>query len=424
MIVLEIALVLFVSVGCLYWLWQALCTFLMIRAVPVLEKEEVPPPQAWPRLSVIVPACNEADTIESAMGSLLAQDYPNLQIILVDDRSTDGCGEVIDRLAERDDRVRAVHVTSLPEGWLGKVNAMHQALQQADGEFVLLTDADVHFRRDVLRRAVAYCVARGVDHMGGLPELWHSGWLVGAMIGVSLRQLNSAMRFWAVGNPRSGAYMGIGAFNLVRREAFERTGGLEWLRMEVADDAGLGLMMKRSGARCQLVNLRGYLGLHWYDSVGQMARGMEKAYASVARCSLLRCVTVCVVLLGLELAPLVALLPLRGGWRGAAGWDAGIPGAPWLGLPVPGGGLLVWAALAVIVAFLVSVASTTRWARHPFGPATLAPVGIVLGAAALLRAGVIGRRRGGIDWRGTFYPSRQLIDGQRVRVFGSRDHGA
>jgi len=417
MIVLEIALVACVILGCLHWLWQAVCAFRMTRVVDVLERETPPQPRPWPKLSVIVPACNEADTIESAVESLLAQDYPDLQVLLVNDRSTDATGAAIDRLAARDPRVRAVHVTSLPDGWLGKVHAMHQALRRADGEYVLFTDADVHFMGDVLRRAMAYCVANDVDFLAGMPELWHRKLLVGSMISVSMRHLNAAMRFWAVHDARSSAYMGIGAFNLVRREAYDRTPGLEWLRMEVADDAGLGLMMKRSGARCRMVNLRGLLGLQWYNSVGGMFRGVEKAFASVARCSLLRCLVVCVVLLGLELAPYAALLPLGGGGRG--GWgSAGLPGAPWLGLPVPGGGLLVWAALATIAVSLVSSWWVTRWVRHPFWPSALAPVGIVLGAVGLIRSGVIGWRRGGIDWRGTFYPSAQLVEGQRVRVVG------
>lgn len=414
MIALEVLLLVYFAAALLYWFWEAVCTFRMIRTVPVLADEEVPQPDRWPRLSVIVPACNEADSIESAMTSLLARDYPDLQIVLVNDRSTDATGEVIDRLAERDSRVRCVHVTELPDGWLGKVHAMHRALEHADGEFLLFTDADVHFRPAALRRAIAYCLAHRLDHLAGMPELWHSKVLVGAMIGASLRQLSMAMRFWAVNDPESSAYMGIGAFNLVRREAFAKTAGLEWLKMEVADDVGLGLMMKRGGGRCRLVNLRGYIGLHWYQTIGQMVHGAEKAFASVGRCSLWRCVVSCLVLLGLELGPLVALLPL--GARDGSGTAAAWLTLPWLGPAVIGRAVLVWAALGAIAAFLVSTAMATRWSRHPFWPATLAPIGIVLLGAAFLRAGIVGFRRGGMVWRGTFYPSDQLVQGMHVKV--------
>ena len=97
-----------------------------------------------------------------------------------------------------------------------------------------------------------------------------------------------ALRLWAVANPKSDAFIGVGAFNLVRRAALERTEGLAWLRLEVADDVGLGMMLKRSGARSRLVSGHGLLGLYWYRTLREMAHGAEKAYSSAAQCSLLR----------------------------------------------------------------------------------------------------------------------------------------
>ena len=171
MLLLQISLLVYLALGCGLWLWRAWGTVRMIRALPILAEDDSPQPHRWPRVSVVVPARDEADQIESAMASLLAQDYPDLQILLVDDRSSDGTGEVMDRLARSDPRVRAEHLTSLPEGWLGKVHALQRGLDLADGEYVLLTDADVHYRPDTIRRAMRYCLAERADHVAGLPEL-------------------------------------------------------------------------------------------------------------------------------------------------------------------------------------------------------------------------------------------------------------
>jgi len=342
------------------------------------------------------------------MGSVLAQDYPNLEIVLVDDRSTDGTGRIIDSLADRDDRVRAVHVTDLPAGWLGKVHAMQQGLAQSTGEYFLLTDADVHFYHPgVLREAVSYCLADRIDHLAGLPELKTSGLLVGSMIAAFMPMLNMGMRLWAVNDPKSSACMGVGAFNMVRRAAFDRTEGFEWLKMEVADDAALGLLMKRSGARCRLVSARGMVGLEWYSTIGQMASGSDKGYATLGHCRLSRSLVLCVVLLGLELGPLAALVP----W-GAFSAGLALPGPRVLHLPA-----LTWAALAVVGAFVVTTLRMTRWAGHPAGPAMLAPLGALLSIAIFARGCLHGFRRGGIVWRGTFYPADQLRRGARIHVF-------
>src|SRR5262245_54122822 len=119
--------------GCLFWIVSFVLVLRLIRATPVLAHVNPPEPEAWPRVSVIIPACNEADTLEAAMRSRLAEDYPNVEFILVDDRSTDETGAIVDRLAAADARIHAIHIGDLPDGWLGKVHALNTATQQATG---------------------------------------------------------------------------------------------------------------------------------------------------------------------------------------------------------------------------------------------------------------------------------------------------
>jgi len=210
---IEIIWTVYALIGCLYWVWLAIGAFLVRARVPRLDGLTPPDLDVWPRLSVIVPACNEADTIESAATTLSKQDYPNLEVVLINDRSEDETGIIIDRIAAADPRVRAIHVTDLPPGWLGKVHALHRGCVAAEGPWLLLTDADVHFSPGVLRRVIAWSVHRQLDHLAAAPEIWPTGLLIDAAVSAFLRSFCIGMRIWAVENPRSGAYIGVGAFN-------------------------------------------------------------------------------------------------------------------------------------------------------------------------------------------------------------------
>ncbi len=357
-----------------------------------------PPLQVWPRLSIIIPACNEAATLESALRSVLQQDYPELEIVLIDDRSTDGTADIVDRMAAADRRILAIHVEQLPEGWLGKVHALDLGASKASGSWLLFADADVHMAPGALRRAMAYAAEHSIDHLAAVPDLWPSSLPVDAAVALFCRTFMVAMRLWAVPDPKSDAAIGVGAFNLVRREAFQRSAGFSWLRMEVGDDLGLGMMLKQSGARCCLVNAHSLLGLHWYRSLREMAHGAEKAYASAARCSLARMSLLAIVLVLMEWAPLVVL---------ACG-----AGFPIIG-QIPG---LLWSGVAMLAAAIGSSVILARWSRSRLLPALLFPLAALLAGGILLRSGWLGYRRGGILWRGTLYPKDQLIAGRRLRI--------
>jgi cellulose synthase/poly-beta-1,6-N-acetylglucosamine synthase-like glycosyltransferase len=296
-------------VGCLYWLLASAMAVRTLQAVPMLASLSPPDPARWPRLSVIIPARDEAATLEAAMASKLGETYPDLEIVLVDDRSTDATGAIVDRLAATDPRVRALHVTELPAGWLGKLNAMREGMEAATGELLLFTDADVHFVPGTLARAVAHLEARGVEHLALLPSFQGASFLVDTVICVTTRLIASGARAWAVEDPQSSAFLGVGAFNLVRRRALERTPGLEWLRLEVADDLGLGLLLKTHGARTCLVNGRGFVSVVWYPTLGGYARGAARAgFAAIGGFSAARLLAWAFAVLLLESAPFCAVV--------------------------------------------------------------------------------------------------------------------
>jgi cellulose synthase/poly-beta-1,6-N-acetylglucosamine synthase-like glycosyltransferase len=391
-VVVTVALTAYVVLCLAYWSWVVYGLRRTLRRVPRLSRLDSPQPERWPKLSVVVPACDEADKFESAVRTLLDEDYPDLEILLVDDRSTDSTGAAMDRVAAADPRVRVFHVTSLPEGWIGKVNALDLGLKASKGEFVLFTDADVHFRRGTLRRAIAYCCAGRLDHLAALPDLWPTNLLLDAALSVTIRQLVVLTRPWNMSDPRSRHCMGVGAFNLVRRSAFDATPGFEWLRLEVADDMGLALMMKRSGARCQIVSAFDHIALHWYRTVAEAARGSERLWAPALCFSLSRAAFALLAIFAFELSPLLTLLPLLS------------PELRWIG----------FAGIAVFLVFLLSALTIRRWVGGKFVPALAGPLAAPLLAALLVRAAFLGWKRGGVLWRGTLYPAPMLRAGKRV----------
>lgn len=378
------------ALGCLLWIVRAGLGIRIRRAVPLAAR--LPAADGpMPALSVVVAARDERDTLEAAAATLLAQELPGLELVLVDDRSEDGTGELVDRLAATDGRVRPLHVTELPGGWLGKVHAMECGRRAAGGDWLLFTDADVHFAEGVLRRIVAWAEREGVDHVAVLPSLASGGFLLDAAVANFAWALSAVQRVWAVSDPTSEAYVGIGAFNLVRRSALERAAGedgLAWLKLEVAEDLGLGLMLKRSGARSAVLGGRDAVSVRWYASLRAMAVGLEKNLFAVAgRCSLARIAPRALVVALLELVPFAALF-----------------GPPWLAA----------CGLAALVLGSLGAVAGAAWMGHPRFPALFHPIGGVLLGAFWLRAGWLGWRRGGIYWRGTFYSSERLREGLRV----------
>ena len=388
----EILVAAFILVGCVYWLVLGVGAFLTIRRTTILKNVVVEDPRPWPKLSVVIPACNEGDTLGGAIRTILDQDYPDIEIVLIDDRSTDDTGRIVDRAAADDKRVLPVHITDLPDGWLGKVNALQHGLQQTSGQFVLFTDADVHMAPGTLRRAVAFAENRRLDHLALIPDCWAATLLTDTAVSGFFRIFLVGMRTWEVENPKSSAFVGVGAFNMIRRESFAKTAGFEWLRLEVADDVGLGMMMKRSGARSAVAHGRDLVGLHWYRSITEMARGAEKGYSSLGRCNPLRMVGMILLLSALELAPFIAVLLWTMPWLQIAGTVT----------------LLVGAA---------TVFALHRWSKRPILPGLLVPVAIALNVGFTIRAAWLGFRRGGVVWRGTLYPSRVLREGVRVKLW-------
>jgi hypothetical protein len=366
-----------------------------LQALPALGRPDCPPPATWPAVSVVVAARDEAATIESAARSLLRQDYPNLEIVIVDDRSTDVTGDIVDRLAHADARVTAIHVQHVPDGWLGKLNALQRGLEASRGALVLFTDADVHLAPGALKSAVAFMQARRLDHLAAIPRFETVGGIVDVAVADGVRALLTiVLPPWRVNEPGSRAFFGVGAFNLVAREAFSRTEGFAYLRMETGDDVGVGMLLRRSGAKCGVASAFDFASVAWHHSLADVRRGSEKVYATLGNCSVVRMLLLAAASAAIDAAPLVGAIAVAFGDHPP--------------LRIVGG--------TVALAFGVGTVMFARFMRGFLVPGLLTPLLVPVSAYLLLRATWVGWRNDGIAWRGTRYPAADLRAGRRVRI--------
>lgn len=343
-----------------------------------------PPGGRWPRVSVVVPSRDEAEAIETATRSLLAQDYPELELIAVDDRSSDATGAILDRLAGLDPRLTVVHVDALPEGWIGKNHACHRGARRASGDWLLFTDGDVIFDPGALQRAVAFAAQNRLGHLVAFPHLVTRGFWERAFQTAFGVFLNLKFRTWELRRARTAAFVGVGAFNLVSREAYERVGGHERIAYEVVDDAKLGLILRRSGVRQGAIDSGGLVRVRWNAGLRGSLRGlMKNAFAAVEfDWGQVLLVTAGVTLLAL-VPYVVALLAPDPVLRG-------------VGLAIAAAAVLIHGAVAR------TMAGGTGLEGLSFPLCSLAIVGVLLASAWAVT------RRGAVVWRGTRYPLARL----------------
>lgn len=342
----------------------------------------LPEPAEWPRLSVIVPARNEGEKVLAGLESLLASDYPNLEIIAVDDRSTDETGRTMDRVAAADSRVRVIHIDELPAGWLGKNHAMHVGSQAATGELLLFTDGDVLFAPEALRLSVQYLLHAGIDHLTLNPQFVPGGYFENSLLCYFGLIFLAGTQSWLVPTSYKRAYVGIGAFNMLRRAAYESFGGHRPLRLNVIDDVDLGWLVKQRGLRQRLLFSGDLVRVRWQDSFSGVVRGLEKnAFASL-QYSVRRLVVITILVCLMMYAPYVGACFARG-------WDL-----------VP---FVATLLMAHGVYGLIAYRAHVGWKVAP-----LLPFAGVCLMFAFWRSAVLTLRQGGVRWRDTFYPLEEL----------------
>jgi glycosyltransferase involved in cell wall biosynthesis len=369
-------------------------------------------PAGNPRVSIIVPARNEEETIEQALNTLLALDYDNYEVIAVNDRSTDSTGEIMERVAEnphpstssgqafsqrtremghpgnllaKKTVLRVVHHTELPAGWLGKTHAMWTAANQATGDWLLFTDADVLFKPDSLRRALAYAETVPADHVVLFPRMIMKRPGEYMMIAFFQTMFMFGHRPWKVADPSTDDHMGVGAFNLVRRRVYNAVGTYEALRMEVLDDMKLGKVVKKAGFAQRNVFGGDLISIRWAKGAIGVVNNLTKNFFAVLSFQWWRTVISAFGLAFLNFGPFLGVFLAHG----------------WARIPY---------AVALGSIFLIYIGMSWRSAVPPYY-FLLHPVSTALFIYTLLRSMVLTLWNDGIEWRGTKYPLDELRKG-------------
>lgn len=340
-------------------------------------------PSPAPRLSIVIAARDEARHIEAALRSVLALDYPALEVIAIDDRSSDATGALLDALAATDRRLGVVHVAALPAGWLGKNHALDLGGRRATGDWVLFTDADVHFAPDALRRALAHAESAGLDHLVAGPALTGGTPLMRVLLVWFALSFALSLRPWRAREPDRREYIGIGAFNLVRRAALERIGFLSRIALRPDDDLKLGKLIKDAGLVQQFVEARSLVAVEWYRTAWEMVRGLEKNAFPYLEYSVTKTLGAVTALALLVVWPALALFSASG-----AAW---------------------WFDLATVGLVLgLAAATAVRSASLPVWYALAYPLGALLMIVTILNSMLRTLVQGGVRWRGTLYPLAAL----------------
>ena len=368
-------------------------------------------PEGDPRVSIIVPARNEEEHIRETLTRLLGLEYANYEVIAVNDRSTDRTGQIMDEIAAdaecgadipvrlsaapavqteadrsvRPTRLKVIHIPELPPGWLGKTHAMWTAGKQASGDWLLFTDADVLFKPDSLRRAIAYAVAEKADHVVVFPRMIMERPDEKMMMAFFQTLIVFGHRPWKVADPRTRDYMGVGAFNLVRRSVYAAVGTYRALRMEILDDMKLGKVVKNAGFAQRSVFGQDLISLRWAKGAFGIVNNLTKNFFALLSFQWWR------TLASVFAVGFLSLGPFLGVWL-AHGWAR----VPYV------------LALASIFLIYWGMSSKSAVRSYYF---FLHPVAASLFMYTLMRSMFHTLWNDGVVWRGTKYPLEELKKG-------------
>ena len=381
------------AVTLLAWAAMAFVTLYSYRHVFRLEESGEPrdgdPP--FPRLSVIVAARNEELGAEQALSSLLALDYPDYEVIFVDDRSDDRTGAIADRLSAGDDRLEVIRIEKVPAGWFGKNHACWRGALAASGDVLLFTDGDVVFGRDAVRRGVRHLLRNKLHHVTVLPTFTMRDPMLEACVIVQHWGAHVTGRLWRVRDSGSAASFGCGACNLFRADAYHAIGGHRQVALRPDEDHRLGRLVKATGHRSDVLRARTGVRYECYRSVRGFVRGTEKNYFAFQD---YRISAVLVQTAGLL-------------WTGTA---PAVLGAALAAVDAPAAALF---AASAVIAWGVAVYNA-RASRYRWWTGLLLPAASAVVVCSWWRSMIVALRRG-VAWGGPPVPISELR-AARVRL--------
>lgn len=373
----------------LYWIVMSLELALYIHklkplpALAIVEARNVHLKNCLPLVSIIVAAKDEAEHIKASLQSLLKQQGIRFELIVVNDRSTDQTGEIINQLQLAHPTLQTLHIKTLPPQWLGKNHALWCGYKQAQGEYLIFTDADVIFQEDAVATAIQTMEQEQIDHLTLAPRFLAKGFWLNAFVHYFFFSFGLFKRPWRANLEHSKQSIGIGAFNAVKRDCYEAIGTHQAIAMRPDDDVMLGQIIKEMGFRQRIYSATAFLAVEWYSSLGQATKGLEKnAFAGFNYRLWLAIGALCGQFITFFL-PFVYVLFAAGMMR--------------------------WISLCIVLLLLFVYILNVRALGGSIGLDLLfIPITVLLFLLIIARALWMTFYRGGIHWRGTFYSLKDL----------------
>jgi glycosyltransferase involved in cell wall biosynthesis len=372
---MNIILLILAFINVIIWIYMGIMLFGYLKKIPVFRGTTCPDKELiYPSLSVIIPACNEEESLEQTITHLISQDYPDFEVIVINDRSTDRTREILAELEIKYPQLQVITVTDLPPKWLGKNHALDQGVKQSKGEWILFTDADIKYSPNSLKKTVGYALKSELDHLTIGPDVVYKGFFYGGFI--SFFGLVVAVIFML------SKSAGLGAFNLIKRSTYQAIGGYEAIAMQPVDDFALGKLVAKQGYKQSYGLSKGIISVKLYDNLLAMVKGIEKNQFAGANYSVSATLAMGCFLLFLHVYPFVGLFF----------------GPEWARV------LCGVSVLTVFAIYNYSKNYLCLSLRHFF----LHPISALLYLWAVLKSMVKILSRGGIEWRGTVYSLEEL----------------
>ncbi len=351
----------------------------LVRLEPISHTLDDPP-----MVSVCVPARDEERGVRACLESLLKQDYPQFEVIVVNDHSTDRTGELIQKLARNNSRLIALDGEDLPKGWLGKPFALHQAFQKAKGEILLFTDADPVFESSALRTAVFTLRERNLDALTLMPRAEFGSFWERAVQPTIFGFIASLTRFRKVNSPDHKSAMGFGAFLMFKRSTYVAIGGHEGGKADVLEDVLIFKRLKKAGFNLLVADAKRLFSIRMYYGFREIWAGWRKNMFLAMKRSVVRALHHVFMVQAFLLTPHLVL-----------GWNV-VAGTGWL-----------WTGLSLFGVSMVSAASIKTCDELGLNRinACLFPIGAVVMAAIMINSMIQVLVFSRTEWRGRYYPS-------------------
>ncbi|MBA3662114.1 MAG: glycosyltransferase [Gammaproteobacteria bacterium] len=373
---------------CIAWLTLTHLLFTLIEftigftSIKDLRQETNLATPQLPSVSIIFSALNEEATLETAARSLLNLNYPKMEIIAINDRSTDATPHILSNLAEQYGHLKVYHIQQLPENWLGKNHALHFAAEKAQGEWLLFTDADVIVAPEILTKAVSFAIKNKLDHLTIYERhLRNNFWLKVILLG-SYISYCMAFKPWRVSKPWSKKSIGHGAFNLVKKDVYQAVGGHRCIALSCLDDLMLGKIIKNKGYKQAIVTGGDWVKREWYQTGSDMIEGLKKNSFAFFNFSSLAVAANYLFAFIYYFLPLLMVII----FSGPLGWVNG---------------------LNIILTFIISIRVAIAFRMNPFF-AFLYPLSMVMILYIVLISLLSTYKNKGVIWRDTHYPLEKL----------------